>query len=150
MRRLTPALGAALALGVAGAALATSPRAKLDRFVCQHPADPSSRAISVRAVMRAQPYASRMELRFQLLFTPAGSASARSLQGGDLGRWRHPSHPSTLGQRPDDVWRVTKTVTNLVNPGTYYFRVAFRWTDEQSGQRIRSTLMSPDCTEPRS
>src|SRR3954470_16189218 len=111
---LTALVGALLVAGGASPAdAATPPRASLDHFSCRTGSDPRYRRISVRAVMRAQPHPSRMALRFELLFRAPGANYSSSLQGGDLGHWRHPTDPSTLGQRPYDVWRVTKAVSNL-------------------------------------
>ena len=149
MRRvLTLGMCGLLATGGAGAALAASPpKASLDHFGCRTSSAYRSRSISVRAVMRAQSYPARMALRFELLFRTSSNAYWTSLQGGDLGRWRHPTNPPTLGARPDDVWRLTKTVSNLNARGTYRFRVTFRWTDTQSGAKKKTTLLSPGCRE---
>jgi hypothetical protein len=151
MRRLLAAsvlvVAALPAIALASAKASDPPRAQLNRFACLHSSNSYQRGISVRAVMRAQPYPTRMALRFELLYRAAKANYWSSLQGGDLGRWRHPTNPPTLGQRPHDVWRVTKSVSNLDGRGAYRYRVTFRWTDSQSGKRTQTTLLSRLCRQ---
>src|SRR5437588_9021683 len=124
-----PAVAARAAGGQsAGGQSAGRQTASLDHFVCRRSAQPHGRMMSVQAVMRHRPGTERMALRFVLLWTRPGYRSTYNEQGGDLGRWRHPTNPPTLGQKRGDVWRVTQRVRNLAPEGVYQFRVDFRWT----------------------
>ncbi|HWE09411.1 MAG TPA: CARDB domain-containing protein [Solirubrobacteraceae bacterium] len=132
---------AALAVpGAAGAAGAPSPppRAQLAQFSCGHALDPANRSVSVEAVMRPLVATRRFSVKFELLQRASGAATSTALRAGDLGLWLAPATP-TLGQLPEDVWRLNKTVLNLVAPAAYQFRVTFRWTGA-SGRVIGSAV----------
>lgn len=88
-----------------------------------------------------------MALRFDLLWSAPGGASSYHEHAGDLGRWRHPTAPPTLGQRPGDVWRLTQKVRNLAGDGVYRFRVDFRWIGAGGATLYASSLVSPRCRE---
>lgn len=121
---LLSALSALLGLPAAawGGAL---PRDNLTSFACRQALDPTSRSVSVKAVMRPVKDTRGLSLRFDLLEKAAGRI--RSLTGaGDLGIWLMPTD-ATLGQRSGDVWQLTKAVYNLEAPASYRFRVTFRW-----------------------
>ena len=121
---LVAALSAAVVVGTAAAQAPA--RSQLIAFACQRALDPPDRSVSVKAVMRPLTGTRALSLKFQLL-EKTGSAPARSVTGaGDLGVWLSPTN-ATLGQRPGDVWELTKTVYDLDAPAGYRFRVTFHW-----------------------
>jgi hypothetical protein len=129
-----------VSLAVAGGAGADQPHAQLKGYACQHALDPADRTVAVRAVMRPLNGTQRLELKFDLLVSHAGSPAA-PVRSGDLGVWSEPINP-TLGQLPGDVWNFQKTVVDLDAPATYQFRVSFRWLgagDKVIGSAIRYT-----------
>jgi hypothetical protein len=141
---------AALAAGVlpVSADAAPAPRALLEGMVCARASNPLDRAVGITAVMRPVAGTERMELRFQLLRRPAGAPGFSEVQGGDLGVWRHPTDPATLGQRPDDVWRLNKQVANLAGPAVYRFRVTFRWKGTSGRVLEHLVRLSELCSQP--
>ncbi len=151
MRRLATA--SAIVWGVlGGSALAAAPSgggqgasAALDHFVCQHSPQARQRMISVQAVMRHRAGTQRMEMRFELLWTAPGSHSGYNEHGGDLGQWRHPTDPTTLGQKPGDVWRITQQVRDLASDGMYQFRVYFRWVANGGSTLYETSILSRRC-----
>jgi hypothetical protein len=129
MRRLVRLVVATLAAFVPAAALAAAPsppRAALTGVLCQRALDPAARVVSVTAVMRPVEGTERMQVEFRLLQRLAGARRYLSLGGVGLDTWLEPPVP-TLGQRPADVWRVIKPVSDLAAPAVYRFAVAFRW-----------------------
>jgi hypothetical protein len=127
--RLRLILPITLALGVSALASATGaagdqPRAQLKGFECRHALDPQNRQVAVKAVMRPLNGTEKLQLKFDLLVSHAGSPAA-AVHSGDLGVWSGPRN-STLGRLPGDVWNYQKTVVGL-DPATYEFRVSFRW-----------------------
>ncbi|HTX30523.1 MAG TPA: hypothetical protein VMD09_04015 [Solirubrobacteraceae bacterium] len=135
----------------AGPALAVTsppPRAALDGFVCERASNALDRVIAVVGVMRPVTGTQRMQMRFVLQRRDAVTNSFTVVQGGDLGRWRSPT-PATLGQQPNDVWRLRKLVANLPGPATYRFRVTFRWLGTSNTVLGRSTLTSGTCSQPQ-
>jgi hypothetical protein len=142
--------GAAGTAGTAGAAVVAPsppPRASLQPIVCVRGSNRLDRAVAVTAVMRPVPGTWRMELRFQLERRPSGATAFSQVYGGDLGRWRHPTNPATLGQRPGDVWRLKKEVVNLVAPAVYRFRVTFRWSGSAGQALGQVTRLSGACAQ---
>jgi hypothetical protein len=139
--------GVVLAVG-ALTADASTPVAKLRGFSCQRSVNPIGRAIAVSAVMRPLKGTRQMALRFEL-FTRSKTAPAwTTVSGGDLGMWLKP-HNSTLGQRPGDVWIVSKPVNDLRNaPAAYRFRVTFRWTGTQGRTLGTAVRTSATCNQP--
>lgn len=97
--------------------------------------------------MRHRAGTRRMAMRFELLWRASGGGSPYNEQGGDLSQWRHPTNPPTLGQRPNDVWRVTQKVRNLAPNGVYQFRVEFRWTGSGGSTLHETSLLSPRCRQ---
>ncbi len=141
-------LACALAASPALAAGSAPPRTSLEGFVCQRSSDPLDRVIALVAVMRPVTGTQRMEMKFALQRRDAGTGSFTNVRGGDLGRWLAPNSP-TLGQHPDDVWRLHKLVANLPGPATYRFRVRFRWLGTSSAVIDHSMLTSSTCSEPK-
>jgi hypothetical protein len=115
--------GAALAF--ANGAAGDQPRAQLKGFDCRHALDPQNRDVVVKAVMRPLKGTEKLQLKFDVLVSHAGSPPA-AVRSGDLGVWSGPKNP-TLGRLPGDVWNYQKTVVDLDAPATYQFRVSFRW-----------------------
>ena len=148
MRRLILGLLlATLAAGPAVAASAASSDAELEHFACQHASVDLSRSISVTAVMRARPGLPKLQLEFELQRRTRATHRFVDLRGTGLGEWISPSDP-TLGERPDDIWKLNKPVVNLVAPAVYRFVVHFRWS--ASGQPpVDETLSSPRCHQAR-
>ncbi len=103
--------------------------------------------IAVQAVMRHRAGTQRMQMRFELVWTAPGQSSGYSEHVGGLDRWRHPTDPPTLGQRPNDVWRVTQRVRNLAPDGNYQFRVDFRWLGQGGSTLAQTALYSSRCRE---
>jgi hypothetical protein len=136
----------AFAAAPALAGTAPAPRAALDGFVCERAGNALDRVIAVVGVMRPMSGTQRMQMRFVLQRRSARSRSFTAVQGGDLGRWLSPN-PATLGQHPNDVWRLRKLVANLPGPATYRFRVSFRWLGSSSALG-HSTLTSATCSQP--
>jgi len=124
------------------------PRAQLDRFACHRASDALDRWITVTAVMRPVSRTERMALKFDLQRMTPHSASFVNVRGGDLGQWRYPTNPPTLGQSPDDVWKLTKEVVNLQAPAVYRFHVAFRWTGGSGRVLGTAVRLSARCSEP--
>jgi len=152
-RALIACVGAAAAGAGAPAAVAASvpppPRAQLEAFACHRAAEALDRWITVTAVMRPVPGTQRMALKLDLQRKPAHSDSFVNVRGGDLGQWRYPDSPPTLGQRPGDVWRLTKDVVNMAGPAVYRYHVEFRWTG--TGGRVLDDMvrLSARCSEPK-
>jgi hypothetical protein len=121
--------------------------ATLDHFSCRHSSQARDRIVSVQAVMRHRDGTRRMAMRFELLWTAPGSSSGYKEHGGDLGQWRHPTNPPTLGQQPNDVWRMTQKVRDLSSEGTYQFRVYFRWTGQGQSTLYETSLLSRRCRQ---
>jgi hypothetical protein len=142
-------VGAASAAPTVTASAAVPPRAVLGGMVCERGANPLDRAVAIVAVMRPLPGTERMELRFQLERRAVGTQGFTEIHGGDLGQWRHPTDPSTLGQRADDVWRLDKQVANLTGPAAYRFRVTFRWTGNAGHELGRVVRLTAPCDQPR-
>ncbi len=133
-------LAVVASVAVAGA---DPPRAELTHFVCRHAQNPKHREIAVTAVMRPLPGTEQMEIKFSLLRQPAGSPSFAQVHSGDLDKWIRPQNP-TLGQRPADVWKLQKVVTDLAGTAAYRLRATFRWTGGQHrvlGRAVRITTV---------
>ncbi|MGH2915852.1 MAG: hypothetical protein ACRDMX_12790 [Solirubrobacteraceae bacterium] len=152
MRRFTilvgGLLGAALVAlpGVAVAGSGPPSRAALARFECRRAVDPGARAIAVQAAMRPVAGTRRLAVSFRLLERPPGASSSIDVQGGTLDTWITP-RDRTLGQRANDVWRVSKPVYDLVAPARYRFRVAFRWTGVDGKVLGTSVRYSATCIQ---
>ena len=97
--------------------------------------------------MRHRDGTERLAMRFDLRWAAPGQSSTYNEHGGDLGHWRHPTDPPTLGQRPHDVWRVTQRVSNLAANGVYQYRVDFRWAGAGGSTLYQTSLLSPGCYE---
>jgi hypothetical protein len=148
MKKLVGALGVLiLALAGPAAAAAAPPRAALHGFLCQTALDPPARAVSVQSVMRPLPGTKKLSVRFQLLMTRKSFAPVSLVRAGDLGTWISPAD-SALGQRPGDVWKLSKPVFNLLAPATYRFRVTFRWTGSTGHPLGTAVRLSPVCVQP--
>jgi hypothetical protein len=149
MRRVVVALAIAFgALAVPAAALSggAGKSATLDQFSCKRSSQPAGRTMSVQAVMRHRNGTQRLAMRFELLWTVPGRTPYNE-HGGTLDQWRHPTNPPTLGQRPNDVWRVTQKVSNLATNGTYQFRVFFKWTGKGGSTLYQTSVLSRHCRE---
>jgi hypothetical protein len=149
MKRLTTicsCLAVALAVAVPASArlhVMTPPHDALGPIACHQATDPLKRDVSVRATMRHLTGTQTLQIRFTLNLTAPGAASATVTAGG-LGQWLTPSEP-TLGQRPGDVWKLSKAVYNL-GGGSYEFAVTFRWLGT-GGKVLRTvSLESSSCT----
>jgi hypothetical protein len=146
MRRML--LAAAIALAAASppaVAQAAAGGAYLRGLVCRPALNPARRVVSITAVMDTVPGTRRLEMRFSLQErTDHGVAL---IHAGGLGQWISPSSP-TLGQHPDDQWIVNHPVTGVPVPGSYRFRVSFRWIGA-SGQTIgQLQRTSARCRQP--
>lgn len=135
------------AVAVAGAATPVPPRDELGAFVCQKALDPPARAVSVQAVMRPLTGTLRMQMRFDLMRQLAHGTAFTLVRGRLLGSWISPQDP-TLGQQPNDQWIVNHPVVDLPAPGTYRFRVTFRWIGAGGKRLGTATQTSPNCYQP--
>jgi hypothetical protein len=127
------------------AAQAASGDAYLQAFACHRSLDPSKRSVTVTAVMATVAGAQRLQMRFQLQERTAQGLVL--IRGGDLGQWISPSSP-TLGQHSSDRWVVNHPVTGVPVPGSYRFKVSFRWIGS-NGQVIGQTQKSTEsCRQP--
>lgn len=123
-------------------AVTPPPRDALGAIACHQAVNPLRRDVSVRATMRPLTGTQTLQIKFGLNLTASGQPATAVVAGG-LGQWLTPSEP-TLGQRPGDIWKLSKTVYNL-GRGSYQFSVAFRWLGT-SGKVLRtSVLASSSC-----
>ena len=138
-----------LALASTGSAAADvpAPSATLTNFVCHRAKAALSRTISVEAVMHAKTGLPKLEIQFELQRRSHESHRFADVIEGDLGQWISPPD-STLGQRPDDVWKLDKQVVNLAAPAAYRLEVHFRWSSDPQ-HTDEETLASPRCFQPR-
>lgn len=121
-------------------------RARLTDFACHSALAPAKRKVSVTAVMRPVPGTRQLSMRLTLLEQPDGSARAHATPPApDLGKWVTPKDP-TLGQRPRDVWRLIKPVSQVSAPAHYRFRVAFRWRGADGKLLAVATRQTRRCT----
>ena len=118
------------------------PRDALGAIACHQTIDPLGRDVSVQATMRPVARAQTLQIKFSLDLTAPGHPATAVVAGG-LGQWLTPSNP-TLGQRPGDVWKLSKTVYNL-GGGSYQFAVAFRWLGANGKVLKTATLQSSSC-----
>jgi hypothetical protein len=151
MRRLAT-IGSCLAAALAVAAPAASasrpraatapPRDALGAIACHQAINPLQRDVSVQATMRHLTGTQTLQIKFSLSLTASGEPAAAVVAGG-LGQWLTPSAP-TLGQRPGDIWKLSKTVYNL-GGGSYQFSVAFRWLGANGKVLRTAALASSSC-----
>jgi hypothetical protein len=140
------AIVGAAGAGAAAADTDAAPRATLTDFACHQARQPFMRAISTTAVMRPITGTERMGLRFELLSKTPGSGRFVEADGAGLGTWIYPTDPPTLGQRPGDVWRLQKPVTNLP-AAIYRFRVSFRWFGAGGTVLATAVKLSQRCDQ---
>lgn len=127
---------------------ATPPRMRLRSFVCQRALAPTSRSISVEAVMRPVAHTKTMQVRFDLLSRPRSNGGYVTVHGGDLGVWLSPDGQPTLGSRPGDIWTISHPVTGLPAPSVYRYRVLFRWLGARGHVLATRSLLSAKCSQP--
>lgn len=141
---LAAAIAAAAMLAPAGAQGASGD-AYLRGFACHRALDPTKRSVTVTAVMGTIAGTQRLQMRFELLERTARGQVL--IRGGDLGQWISPSSP-TLGQHTSDKWVVNHPVTGVPVPGSYRFKVWFRWIGG-GGQVIgRVQKATTSCRQP--
>jgi CARDB len=133
---------AAPAASAARPRAAATPRDALGAIACHQALDPLQRDVSVRATMRPLTGTQTLQIKFSLSLTTAG-APATAVVAGGIGQWLTPSDP-TLGQRPGDIWKLSKTVYNL-GGGSYQFSVAFRWLGAKGKVLRTAALGSSSC-----
>jgi hypothetical protein len=151
MKRLTMiclCLAAALAVA-APTASAARPRAAtppsrdaLGAIACHQAINPLQRDVSVQATMRPVTGTQTLQIKFSLSLSAPGEPATAVVASG-LGQWLTPSDP-TLGQRPADIWKLSKPVYNL-GGGSYQFSVAFRWLGANGKVLKTATLQSSSC-----
>jgi hypothetical protein len=129
-------------------AATSPPRAELSQFTCRRALDPPNRSISVESVMRPLTATRSMALRFDLLESPPGATTMRSVvvRAAGLSVWLSPKTP-TLGQLPGDIWELDKSVYDLDAPARYQFRVRFRWTGDRGRVIGAAVRLSPTCEQ---
>lgn len=146
MRRILIAAAIVVAGTAAPAAAeSTAGNAYLRGFACHRSLDPSKRSVTVTAVMSTIAGVQHLQMRFQLQDRTAHGTTL--IHGGDLGQWISPSSP-TLGQHSSDQWVVNHPVTGVPVPGSYRFKVFFRWIGN-GGQVLAQTQKTTDtCRQP--
>ncbi len=152
MKRLTMmslcwAAALAVAAPVASAARPSAeppapPRDAVGAIACHQALDPLQRDVSILATMRPLAGTQTLQIKFSLDLTAPGEPVTAVVAGG-LGQWLTPSNP-TLGQRPGDIWKLSKAVYNL-GGGSYQFSVAFRWLGANHKVLKTATLASSSC-----
>jgi hypothetical protein len=151
MKRLATICSCLVALlaAAAPAAFASRPRAvtppprdALGPIACHQALNPLQRDVSVQATMRPQTGTQALQIKFGLNLTASGEPATPVVAAG-LSQWLTPSDP-TLGQRPGDIWKLSKTVYNL-GGGSYQFSVAFRWLGANGTVLRTATLQSSSC-----
>ena len=120
------------------------PRAAFSHYVCRQAQNPQHREISVTAVMRPLHGTQHMAIKFSLLREAAGENSFHHVHVGDLDKWISPKDP-TLGQRPADVWKLDKVVSNLAGPDVYRLKATFRWTGARHRVLGETSRQTPVC-----
>ena len=146
----TAALVGVLVAGTASAATVATDttHARLRTFKCVQALEPAQRELSIDAVMKPVTGTVKLALRFQLESRANRSGPFKLVRGGDLGKWISPTDPTTLGQRPGDVWVVSHPVVGLAAPAGYRFRVAFRWFGA-AGKVLATTVeRTKTCWQP--
>jgi CARDB len=118
------AVGAPAAFASRPRAVAPPPRDALGAIACHQAVNPLQRDVSVQATMRPLTGTQTLQIKFSLNLTASGEPATAVVAAG-LGQWLTPSDP-TLGQRPGDIWKLSKPVYNL-GGGSYQFSVTFRW-----------------------
>jgi hypothetical protein len=123
-------------------ATAAPPRDVLGTIACHQAVNPLQRDASVQATMRPVTGTQTLQIKFSLSLTASGEPSTPVVASG-LGQWLTPSDP-TLGQRPGDIWKLSKTVYNL-GGGSYQFSAAFRWLGASGKVLKTTTRASSSC-----
>jgi hypothetical protein len=118
------------------------PRNATGAIACHQAINPLQRDVSVQATMRPLSGTQMLQIKFSLNLT-GSDAPATAVVASGLGQWLTPSNP-TLGQRPGDIWKLSKTVYNL-GGGSYQFAVAFRWLGANGKVLKTATLQSTSC-----
>jgi hypothetical protein len=130
---------AVAAPAVAAAATAPPDAARVRLVACHTGADPTARALTVDASMRALAGATRMQLRFDLYRQRAGRLLA--VGGPGLGTWN--------GATPGVArLRFRKTIANLPAPGVYRVLVRYRWLDGDGAAVAIARHLSVPCAQP--
>ncbi len=120
----------------------TPPRDALGAIACHQAINPLQRDVSVQATMRPVTGTQTLQIKFSLNLTRTG-APATAVVASGLGQWLTPSDP-TLGQRPGDIWKLSKPVYNL-GGGSYQFSVGVplagrQGQGPQDGARCRARV----------
>jgi CARDB len=123
-------------------AVTAPPRDALGAIACHQALNPLQRDVSVQATMRPLTGTQALQIKFSLNVTASGEPATAVVAAG-LGQWLTPSDP-TLGQRPGDIWKLSKTVYNL-GGGGYQFSVAFRWLGANGTALRTAALASSSC-----
>jgi CARDB len=140
---LAAAAPAALAARPRAAAPPPPPRDAVGAIACHQALDPLQRDVSVLATMRPVTGTQTLQIKFSLNLTAPGEPATAVVASG-LGQWLTPSDPS-LGQRPGDIWKLSKAVYNL-GGGSYQFSAAFRWLGANGKVLRTATLKSSSCS----
>jgi hypothetical protein len=140
---LAAAAPAALAASASRPRAATPPpRDAIGAIACHQAINPLQRNASVQATMRPVTGTQTLQIKFSLSLTASGEPTTAVVAGG-LDQWLTPSAP-TLGQRPGDIWKLSKTVYNL-GGGSYQFSAAFRWLGANGNVIRTASLASSRC-----
>jgi hypothetical protein len=151
MRRLTMICACVAAALTAAAPVASAsrpraatspPRDALGPIACHQAINPLARDVSIQATMRPLTGTQTLQIKYSLNLTASGEP-ATTVAAAGLGEWLTPVNP-TLGQRPGDIWKLSKAVYNL-GGGSYQFAVAFRWLGAGGKVLRTATLQSSSC-----
>jgi CARDB len=115
---------------------AATSRAALGPIACHQAVDPHRREVALQATMRPVAQTRSLEIKFALSVSSPGAPASPVVAPG-LRQWLMPSDP-TLGRRPGDIWKLSKTVSNL-GAGRYRYTVWFRWLGAKD--RVLKTVM---------
>ena len=100
------------------------------------------------ATMRPVTGTMQLAVSFRLLTRPVGTRTWTAIVAPGLGTWVSPTDPTTLGQRPGDVWTVSHPVSDLTGPAAYRFSVVFRWLGSDGRILEQQKLTSGVCQQP--
>jgi hypothetical protein len=125
-------------------AVTSHPHAEITHYACRLAQNPQHREIAVTALMRYVHGTAHMAIKFSVSREAAGANSFSPLHENGLNDWVTPKD-STLGQRPGDVWKLEKQVSDLAGPAVYRLKATFRWTDAHHRVLLETTRDTPVC-----
>ena len=147
MKRITPILAAAAALGAASATAAANPatagpsNARLALLSCTTGLSSGERTAVYEGRMRRVAGTRKMQMRFALQWRQPDAKRWTAIKAPGLGTWVS----SDLGVKS---YTFTKRIENLAAPASYRVVVRFRWLDARGRSIETDQLVSKPCREP--